>query len=192
MLILASKSPRRRELLTMLGLEFEVCTADIDETMDTACPIAQAVEQVSRRKAEAVGAKHPGDLIIAADTAVVLDREILGKPHSKEEAAQMLRRLSGKEHTVMTAFCLYRDGNTESHVEQTAVRFKTLSDREIDAYIKTGSPMDKAGAYGIQDAAAVFIRSIKGDYYNVMGLPLCALTRCLRCWGVPVLGTVEP
>lgn len=186
-MILASKSPRRRELLSMLGLEFTIVTADIDETMDPALSIPDAVAQVCRKKAEAVGADHPDQLILAADTVVVLDDTILGKPHSEEEACAMLRRLSGRTHTVMTAFCLWQGGVSETHVEQTAVRFRPLSDREICAYVATGSPMDKAGAYGIQDQAAIFVQALEGDYYNVMGLPLCALAQRLRTRGIHVL-----
>lgn len=192
MFILASQSPRRRELLSMLGLEFEIITADIDETMDQTLSVEQAVAEVSRKKAEAVGKNHPGRLVVAADTIVVVDGRVLGKPHSREEAAQMLRSLSGRSHTVMTAFCLYRDEVISTHVEQTDLKFKILSEEEIAAYIATGSPMDKAGAYGIQDGAAVFVERLNGDYYNVMGLPLCALVKCLRSCGVPVLGTVQP
>ena len=192
MFILASQSPRRRQLLSMLGLHFEVITADIDETMDDSLPLQEAVAEISRKKAEAVGKHHPGKVIVSADTIVTVADKVLGKPHSEEEARQMLRSLSGRSHTVMTAFCLYRDGSCETHVEQTEVIFKPLSDEEIEGYIATGSPMDKAGAYGIQDGAAVFVQALKGDYYNVMGLPLCALVQCLRRWGIPVLGTVKP
>ncbi|MBP3633001.1 MAG: septum formation protein Maf [Oscillospiraceae bacterium] len=192
MFILASQSPRRRELLSMLGLTFEIVTADIDETMDPSLPVEEAVAQVCARKARAVAERCPGQLIVAADTIVVVEGKVLGKPHSEAEAFSMLRSLSGRSHTVMTAFCLYRDGVCESHVEKTDLRFKPLSDEEILAYIATGSPMDKAGAYGIQDGAAVFVEALQGDYYNVMGLPLCALVKCLRRCGVPVLGTVKP
>ena len=188
MLILASQSPRRRELLSMLGLDFQIFTADIDETMDPALSVQDAVAEVCRRKAEAVGKDHPGDLIIAADTIVVLENRILGKPRSEEEACAMLQSLSGRQHTVMTAFCLWQDGCTDTHVEKTHVRFRTLSAEEIAAYVATGSPMDKAGAYGIQDQASIFVEALDGDYYNVMGLPLCSLTKCLRNWGVKVLG----
>ena len=187
MFILASQSPRRRELLSMLGLEFEIITADIDETMDPSMPVEQAVASVCRKKAEAVGQNHPGRLIVAADTIVVVDGRRLGKPRSVEEARDMLRSLSGRSHTVMTGFCLWQDGRFETHVEQTHLRFRSLSDREIDAYVATGSPMDKAGAYGIQDQAAIFVEALEGDYYNVMGLPLCSLTTRLRQWGVTVL-----
>ena len=188
MFILASQSPRRRELLSMLGLTFEIITADIDETMDPALPVDAAVAEVCRKKAEAVGRNHPGRLIVAADTIVVVDDKKLGKPHSGYEARQMLRSLSGRSHTVMTGFCLWKDGQYETHVEHTRLRFRPLSDAEIDAYVATGSPMDKAGAYGIQDQAAIFVEALDGDYYNVMGLPLCSLTKCLRNWGVSVLG----
>ena len=187
MFILASQSPRRRELLSMLGLEFEIITADIDETMDPDTPVDQAVAEICRKKAEAVGSHHPGRLIVAADTIVVVDGQRLGKPHSEAEAVAMLRTLSGRSHTVMTGFCLWQDGRYETHVERTNLRFRPLSDREIRAYVATGSPMDKAGAYGIQDQAAIFVEALEGDYYNVMGLPLCSLTTCLRKWGVTVL-----
>ena len=187
MFILASQSPRRRGLLAMLGLEFEIFTADIDETMDPALSAEQAVAAVCERKARAVGEGHPGRLIVAADTIVVVDETILGKPHCKDEARAMLHSLSGRSHRVMTGFCLWRDGACETHVETTKLWFRDLSDGEIDAYVATGSPMDKAGAYGIQDQAAVFVQRLEGDYYNVMGLPLCALTQALRKWGVEVL-----
>ena len=187
MFILASQSPRRRELLSMLGLNFEIITADIDETMDPNVPVDRAVAEVCRKKAEAVGQSHPGRLIVAADTIVVVDDRKLGKPRSEDEAKAMLRSLSGRSHTVMTGFCLWKDGQFETHVEQTRLRFRDLTDGEIDAYVATGSPMDKAGAYGIQDQAAIFVEALHGDYYNVMGLPLCSLTKCLRKWGVCVL-----
>lgn len=192
MFILASQSPRRRELLSMLGLEFEIVTADIDETVDRQLPVDAAVAEISKKKAEAVGRARPGRLIVSADTVVTVDGHVLGKPHTEEEAKAMLRSLSGRTHTVMTAFCLYRDGRAETHVEKTDVRFRTLNEEEIGAYVATGSPMDKAGAYGIQDGAAIFVEALQGDYYNVMGLPLCALCKCLRKYGVPVLGTVRP
>ena len=191
MLILASKSPRRRELLSMLGLEFTIETADIDETMDHTLSIEAAVAQVCEKKAAAVGANHPGELIVAADTIVVLEDRILGKPHTAEEAKAMLRSLSGRHHTVMTAFSIWQDGQAETHVEKTHVHFRTLTDAEIAAYVATGSPMDKAGAYGIQDQAAIFVEALEGDYYNVMGLPLCSLVQKLRKHGVAVLGSAN-
>lgn len=192
MLILASQSPRRRELLAMLGLQFGIDTADLDETMDPALPPEAEVARVCEAKARAVARNHPDDLILSADTIVVVDGCVLGKPRSAAEAKAMLRRLSGRRHTVMTAFCLLQDGRADVHVEQTHLRFKPLSETEIDAYIATGSPMDKAGAYGIQDQAAIFVEAMDGDYYTVMGLPLCVLVKCLRRRGVAVLGAVEP
>lgn len=180
MFILASQSPRRRELLSMLGLQFEIITADIDETMDPSLSVDAAVAEVCRKKAEAVGLSHPGRLIVAADTIVVVDDKKLGKPHSEDEAKAMLRSLSGRSHTVMTGFCLWKDGQYETHVEHTHLRFRELSDAEIDAYVATGSPMDKAGAYGIQGGAALFCEKMWGDYYNVMGLPVCRLGEALR------------
>ena len=188
MLILASQSPRRRELLSMLGLEFTIITADIDETMDKNLSVEEAVAEVCRRKAEAVGLRNPGQLIVAADTIVVLENRVLGKPHTEQEARDMLHSLSGRHHTVMTAFCLWKDGETDTHVEKTHVHFRELSDEEIAAYVATGSPMDKAGAYGIQDQAGIFVKALEGDYYTVMGLPLCSLVQKLRKHGVAVLG----
>ena len=188
MLILASQSPRRRDLLSMIGLDFTVITADIDETMDESLSIEDGVAEVCKRKAEAIAKDHPQDTIIAADTIVVVDDVVLGKPKDAEDAARMLRSLSGRSHTVMTAFCLWQNGKAQTHVEKTDLRFKPLSDAEIAAYVATGSPLDKAGAYGIQDQAAIFVEALDGDYYNVMGLPLCSLTKCLRDWGICVLG----
>lgn len=172
----------------MLGLEFDIMTADIDETMDPALSVEEAVAKVCEKKAAAVGSSHPGRLIIAADTIVVLEDRVLGKPHTEQEACDMLRSLSGRCHTVMTAFCLWKDGCADTHVEKTQVRFRALSEGEIRAYVATGSPLDKAGAYGIQDQAAIFVEALEGDYYNVMGLPLCSLVQRLRKQGVAVLG----
>ncbi len=190
MFILASQSPRRRELLSMLGLDFQIETADIDETMDPSLSVEDAVADVCRRKAEAVAQSHPDKLIVSADTIVVVEETILGKPHDAEEAKAMLRLLSGRDHTVMTAFCLLKDGVAQTHVEKTRLHFRPLSEDEIAAYVSTGSPLDKAGAYGIQDQAAIFVQALEGDYYNVMGLPLCSLVTFLRAAGVEVLGSL--
>lgn len=176
----------------MLGLQFDIDTADLDETMDPTLPPETEVARVCEAKARAVARKHPDDLILSADTIVVVDGTVLGKPHSPAEARDMLRRLSGRRHTVMTAFCLLQQDRADVHVEETHLRFKPLSEAEIDAYVATGSPLDKAGAYGIQDQAAIFVEAMDGDYYTVMGLPLCALVKCLRRRGVAVLGAVEP
>ena len=191
-LILASASPRRQELLRGLGLHFEIRTADIDESMDPARGAAAEVARISREKALAVQ-KQAGDdvVIIAADTIVCVDDRILGKPHTKEEAAQMLRLLSGRTHQVRTGVTVLRGTRAVTEVETAEVRFRALSDREIEAYIATGEPMDKAGSYGIQGRAAIFVEGICGDYFNVMGLPLCRLSQILEQFGISVLGNAE-
>ena len=175
----------------MLGLDFKIITADIDETMDEKLSIEDAVAEVCRRKAEAIAKDHPDDTVISADTIVVVDDVVLGKPQDAEDAKKMLRSLSGRSHTVMTAFCVWQKGSAQTHVEKTHLRFKPLSEGEIAAYVATGSPLDKAGAYGIQDQAAIFVEAMDGDYYNVMGLPLCSLVKVLRQNGVEVLGSTE-
>lgn len=189
MLILASQSPRRQQLLQQMGLTFIVKVADIDETMDPSQPPESQVAEVSARKATAIAEiSCEEDIIIAADTIVVVDDTILGKPHSEEEAKAMLRRLSGRSHRVMTGVTVQKGSEALRHTEITEIRFRELTDTEISAYVASGDPMDKAGSYGIQNAAAVFVSGLQGDYFNVMGLPLCALTRLLRRFGVAVLG----
>lgn len=185
--ILASQSPRRRELLARTGIPFEVCAADIDETMDPTLPPEQETARVSRAKAMAV-ACGPEDVVIAADTIVVCQGKVLGKPHSAQEAADMLRLLSGRTHQVMTGLTLRRGERILTQTEISRIHFRPLQQAEIDAYVATDEPMDKAGAYGIQGGAALFIDWLEGDYYNVMGLPLCALTLRLRELGVRIMG----
>ena len=177
-LILASQSPRRKELLGLFRLPFSVQVADIDETMDPALPPAQEVARVSRAKAEAI-TRTPEDVVIAADTIVVLGSRVLGKPADEAQALEMLTSLSGKDHQVMTGVTVLRGDQALTHTEITDIRFRPLSQREILAYIATGEPMDKAGAYGIQGGAALFAEGIHGDYYNVMGLPVCRLWQML-------------
>lgn len=189
-LILASQSPRRRELLAQMGLRFTVHAADIDETMDPGLPAGQEVARVSRAKALAI-ARGPEDVVIAADTVVVCQGKILGKPHTPERAVEMLELLSGRDHQVLTGCTVLRGETVLSHLETTHLYFRPLSAEEIAAYVATGEPLDKAGAYGIQGLGGLFVRRLEGDYYNVMGLPLCALTGLLRQVGVPVLGTCE-
>ena len=177
--ILASQSPRRRELMGLFHIPFTVRVSDADETMDPADDPQYQVALVSRRKAEAV--PHNGDdLVIAADTIVVCGGEILGKPRSVEDASRMLHLLSGRDHQVMTGLTVLRGNRCITHTEITDIHFRALTDREIDAYIRTGEPMDKAGAYGIQGGAALFAERLVGDYYNVMGLPVCRLGQFLR------------
>ena len=173
-LILASGSPRRKELLERLGLSFEVKVSHADEPpFITGSPAAYA-EELALIKASAVGAEHQGDLAAGADTIVIIGNEVLGKPRNAAHAREMLSQLSAQDHTVITAFAFVcRDlGLSVSYHEKTKVHFRSLTDSEIDAYIATGSPFDKAGAYGIQDLSAVFVDRIEGCFYNVVGLPL--------------------
>ena len=178
-LILASQSPRRRELLGLFHIPFEVKVADIDETMAPHLRVEDAVQDVSRRKAMAIAAEE-GEVVIAADTIVVVDGKILGKPQTPDHAKQMLRSLSGRDHQVMTGVAIRKGAQCITHTEVTDVTFRALTDAEIDAYVATGEPMDKAGAYGIQGGAALFCEKLTGDYYNVMGLPVCRLGLMLK------------
>lgn len=182
--ILASASPRRRELLTLVGIAHEVWPADIDESVLPAESPAPHAERLARAKAHAMAEQHPHAVVIAADTIVVVDGDILGKPRDHAQAAAMLRRLSGREHTVYTAIAVARDARTESAVEAVRVWFRTLSDDEIDAYIATGEPMDKAGAYGIQGYGATIVERVDGDYFSVMGLGLRRVVELLGRVGV--------
>lgn len=178
-LILASQSPRRRELLELFHIPFDIQVADIDESMDPAKDPASEVARVSLAKARAICAK-PEDTVIAADTIVVLEGNVLGKPTSPEHAAAMLRSLSGKDHQVMTGVTVLHGSRVMTHTEITDIHFRPLSEKEIANYVATGEPMDKAGAYGIQGGAALFAEKMHGDYYNVMGLPLCRLWQMLH------------
>ena len=178
-LILASQSPRRKELLGLLGIPFTVQVSDADETMQPGKAPAQQVAEVSRRKALAIRA-CPEDVVLAADTIVVCDNEILGKPKDYADACRMLRLLSGRTHQVMTGMTVRTADKLVSCTEITDVTFRSLSDKEISRYVDSGEPMDKAGAYGIQGGAAIFAEKLCGDYYNVMGLPVCRLVQILR------------
>lgn len=178
-LILASQSPRRKELLGLLGIPFTISVPSADETMEKGADPAQQVALVSRRKAMAIPCEGE-DVVIAADTIVVCDGEILGKPRDPEDAFRMLSMLSGRTHQVMTGLTVRQGSTLESCTEVTDVTFRALSPREIRRYVASGEPMDKAGAYGIQGGAALFTTGICGDYYNVMGLPVCRLTQILK------------
>ena len=178
-LILASQSPRRRDILQLLQVAFTVRPADIDEAMDPTKPPKQEVARVSKLKAEATS-REPGDVVIAADTIVVLEDRVLGKPADKAEAISMLRALSGRDHQVMTGITVLRGSNAITHTEITDVHFRPLTEEEIFRHVETGGPMDNAGAYGLQGCAAPFVEGIRGDYYNVMGLPVCRLEQMLR------------
>ena len=192
-IILASQSPRRRQLLEQIGLDhFIVRPARGEEVMDPALSPAQLVEELSRQKArEVAGASDPGDLVIAADTVVAIDGRVLGKPHDREEACAMLSALSGREHTVYTGVTVCRDDRMLTQHEATQVRFRPLSPREIQAYVDSGEPMDKAGAYGVQELGALLVEGIRGDYFNVVGLPLCRLGQMLSQFGMELLAGKE-
>ena len=186
-LILASASPRRRELMGLFRIPFTVRVADIDETMDPAAAPYDEVARVSRLKAQATP-RTGEDVVIAADTIVVCEGRVLGKPHSEEEAVAMLTLLSGRDHQVMTGVTVLRGERAETVTEVTDIHFRELSEKEIRAYVATGEPMDKAGAYGIQGGAALFCSRMVGDYYNVMGLPVCRLGEILRCIAPEMMG----
>ncbi len=186
-LILASQSPRRKQLLGLFQIPFTVQVADIDETMDPSASAAHEVARVSALKARAVSAAAE-DVVVAADTIVVCQGRILGKPHSKEEAIQMLTLLSGRDHQVMTGVTVLRGDRAETFTEITDIHFRALSQGEIERYVASGEPMDKAGAYGIQGGAALFCERMNGDYYNVMGLPVCALGQVLRLLAPEMMG----
>ncbi len=178
-LILASQSPRRKELLGLFHIPFTVRVADIDETMDSAKAPYDEVARVSKRKALAVQ-RNAEDVVIAADTIVVCEGKVLGKPHTETEAVQMLSLLSGRDHQVMTGMTVIAGDTVQSFTEVTDIHFRPLSQKEIAAYVASGEPMDKAGSYGIQGGAALFCEKMVGDYYNVMGLPVCRLWQTLR------------
>jgi len=177
--ILASASPRRRELMEMLGVENLVIRPALgEERADPALPPAELVKALAAHKAREIAAGAAADdVVIAADTIVYIDGRVCGKPHSEAEAAQMLRTLSGRTHEVFTGVCVVRNGRELCRADRSAVTFRPLSDEEIARYISTGEPMDKAGAYGIQGRGAILVRSISGDYNNVVGLPVSALFR---------------
>ena len=178
-LILASQSPRRKELLGLFRIPFTVEVADIDESMDPTCPPYDEVARVSRLKAEAIP-RTDEDVVIAADTIVVCEGKVLGKPADEGDAFRMLRMLSGKDHQVMTGLTVLRGNTVRVCTEVTDIHFRELSDKEIARYVASGEPMDKAGSYGIQGGAALFCERMVGDYYNVMGLPVCRLGKVLR------------
>lgn len=187
-IILASGSPRRRQLLEQLGLSFTVQSSDVDESVEPGLSPAAMVEQLSLRKGQAVAESvGPDSLVLAADTVVALGDAVLGKPQDRAKAVSMLTSLSGKTHQVYTGVTLLGGGRRVTEHETTAVTFRSLSREEIGAYVDTGEPMDKAGAYGIQGYGALLVERLEGDYFNVMGLPLCRLGRMLAAFGVEPL-----
>ena len=191
-IILASASPRRQQLLTQMGLTYRIHAVDIDEHMDRHLSPGELVETISREKAAACAAlEGPEPLIIAADTVVAKDHRVLGKPRDQVDAYTMLSALSGRTHQVCTGVSVCRGERMETRTETTAVTFRELTQDEIWGYIRTGDPMDKAGAYGVQGMAALFVSGIRGDYFNVMGLPICALGLQLREFGINCLAGAE-
>jgi septum formation protein len=182
--VLASGSPRRRQLLELIGIEHEIQPANIDESVRPRETPARYAERLAREKASVVASRDPDRITIAADTTVVVNKKVLGKPENEEDARRMLSMLSGREHTVITAIAVARGRKLRSAVEEVRVRFRRLREDEIDAYIATGEPMDKAGAYGIQGYGATIVECIEGDYFSVMGLPLARLIDLLRDLGV--------
>ena len=182
--VLASQSPRRRELLSLIGIAHSVHPADIDETVGQGeIPTAHA-ERLAWEKAATVAAREPDAVTIGSDTIVVVDGDILGKPLDEADAARMLRRLSGRTHTVHTAVAVSYEGRVASGVESVQVAFRELTDEQIAAYVATGEPMDKAGAYGIQGYGATIVRRVDGDYFAVMGMPLGLLVSLCNAIGI--------
>lgn len=179
MYILASGSPRRKELLSLITDEFEVLVSGCEESVPEGTPAEKVPAILAEQKALAVANLRPGDTVIGSDTVVVLNDEIFGKPKSKEHAHSMLRALSGKKHFVYTGVAVVEKGVVRSFVQKTEVEFYELSDETIDKYIETLEPMDKAGAYGIQGKGSVLVKGINGDYFNVMGLPVAETARFL-------------
>ena len=188
-IILASASPRRRELLERIGLtNFTVAAPNVDESVEPGLSPADMVETLSLRKARAAARNaRPDDLIIAADTVLALDGAVLGKPRDENDAFAMLSALSGRENRVYTGITVLRGDRTVTQHEETAVTFRALDPDEIRGYIATGEPLDKAGAYGIQGVGALLVSGIRGDYSNVMGLPVFRLGQILREFGLDLL-----
>lgn len=178
-IILASGSPRRKQLLQQIGMDIDICVSNVDEAAFTACDPENYVKELAWQKAKEVGDRYPDNWTIGADTIVTIDDRILEKPGSAKEAKEMLRILSNREHFVFTGFCIYHAGLGEKLIQsvQTGVTFKKLSPNEINFYVATKEPFDKAGGYGIQEKGAFLVEKIAGSYTNVVGLPLCELVR---------------
>lgn len=185
-IILASGSPRRRELLAELGVRFEAIAPDVDEALAEGVPIPRAVTELAVRKARAVGSGAPDAVVIGADTVVVLDGEVLGKPCDPADAADMLRRLRGGWHEVITGLVVLAPGVVRGEAIVSRVKMRGYADEEIDAYVRSGDPLDKAGAYAIQSESFAPVEQVEGSWTNVMGLPLEAAYRLLVAAGVTV------
>mgnify|MGYP000630604371 FL=1 len=176
-IILASASPRRKELMELAGYDFEVICADIVEVVPEEAMPQEVVMSLALQKAQAVAAEHKEAVVIGSDTVVALDGKILGKPHSEQEACEMLRSLSGRTHKVFTGVAIVCGGKVKNFFDETDVEFYSLGDDEIKKYVATGEPTDKAGAYGIQGKGSVLVKRINGDFFSVMGLPIAKLYR---------------
>jgi septum formation protein len=181
--VLASRSPRRAQLLQLLGLPFEVLPADVDETYIRGEDPATHAERLAREKASAVSARRGHALVVGSDTVVVIQDEVLGKPRDEADAVAMLLRLQGREHTVATGIAVAWQGVVHSGVERVRVWFEPFDAIRAAAYVATGEPMDKAGAYGIQGFGAALIERIEGDFFAVMGLPIAHMLRLMRAHG---------
>ncbi len=180
-LILASQSPRRREILEKMGVTFTVCPAKSEVAIDSRLPLCEAVKAVARAKAEEIAAENPGKAVLGADTVVAIEETVLGKPQDETEAKKMLRALSGREHRVVTAVWVVDEtGRGQGFASDNRVTFAPLSDEDIDEYVATGEPLDKAGAYGIQGVGGRYILGMCGDFYAVMGLPCGELRQFLQ------------
>ena len=187
-IILASASPRRKEILRKTGLNFSICTSDYKEDIDLSLKPRALAKFLSRKKAETVAHKYKNAIIIAADTFIVFKNRLLGKPHTDKEAEKMLNMLNGKAHSVITGFTIMDTASKKilSRSVETKVYFKKLGRKEINAYVRSKEPLDKAGAYAIQGLGSVFIERIDGDFLNVVGLPLLALTESLKKFGITI------
>ncbi|MCM2675168.1 Maf family protein [Alkalicoccobacillus plakortidis] len=186
-LILASSSPRRKELLQQIRYQFTIRTSETDERLEPDWSPEDAVIHLSRKKAEAVFSLHPEAVVIGADTIVVVDGVILGKPFDRQAAKSMLQQLSGRRHQVLTGVTIMSSLKETSFFNQTNVQMYELTDEEIDRYLDSGEPFDKAGSYGIQGLGATLVKEIQGDYYSVMGLPLAETARTLRSFSIEPL-----
>lgn len=182
--IVASASPRRREILENAGYTFEIIPSDADETVDEGISPEETVCELSRRKALSVLSANPDAVVFGCDTVVALDGQILGKPENDEDAKRMLRTLSGRKHTVSTGVCIADGNNIKVFHNTTEVEFYPLNEETVESYVSTGECSDKAGAYGIQGYGRVLVKEIKGDYFSVMGLPVSETARVLKEFGV--------
>ena len=179
MIILASSSPRRRELLSMIGLNYVIKTSGEEEVQPHGLPPAEFVKTLALQKAQPVANLHPGDCVIGADTIVYLEGDILGKPHTPDVAKAYLSRMQGKQHVVFTGVAVLKNGKADVRHCETTVTFAPMTEREIDAYVATREPLDKAGAYGVQGPGGIFVERVEGNYFNVIGLPLPMLYKML-------------